>query len=101
MGRFKLILANGEVLDDCQAGYADGSLWCWLRGCTMGQAYSLFSVPDNIREITFIYGSLKAIFRGADILEAIITNRDDISVRLSGDEITAEMDIPVGEEGAD
>ena len=98
MSEYALILANGVRLDDCQAGFADGNLWCWLHGCTFGKAYELFSVPENIAEITFVYGHLKAVFRGADTIKAIMTNRDGIQVMVTGADMTMEKDIPKGEE---
>lgn len=52
----RLILADGTVLDDCECGYADKQLWCYLRKLTFNQVFQLFSDPELTKEIIFEYG---------------------------------------------
>ena len=59
----RVILNNGTILENAEAGYADGFLWIWFDG-TMQQAAELFLDPANTSVITFQYGEMQDVYEG-------------------------------------
>lgn len=60
----RLILADGTELEDSYAGYAEGFLWCYLRGLSMAEAGALFLDPEKTAEIIFQYGEMEDVYDG-------------------------------------
>ena len=51
-----LILKDGTVIENGQAGYAEGFLWLYIFGYTMAQAASTFLDTSKTETIVFRYG---------------------------------------------
>ena len=60
----RLILNDGTVIEDGEAGSADGVLWCWFRGYTMAQAAAIFLDPEKTAVIIFQYGEDEDRYEG-------------------------------------
>jgi len=60
----RLILADGTKLEDSYAGYAEGYLWCYLRGLSMAEAGALFLDPEKTAVIKFEYGEMEDVYEG-------------------------------------
>ena len=60
-----LILKDGTVIENGQAGYAEGFLWLYIIGYTMAQAASTFLDPSKTETIVFRYGEdLETTYQG-------------------------------------
>ena len=85
----KRLILNGEiVLEDCEAGYADGFLWCFLIGYTIQQAAAMFFDTENTSHIEFQYGEMSDSFEGFTNCTRLMAESDGrVSVCLvRGDE---------------
>lgn len=60
----RLILADGTKLEEAEAGYASGNLWCWIPNCSMATAFGLFTNPNRTRKIIFQYGEMQDEYNG-------------------------------------
>jgi hypothetical protein len=60
----RLILADGTRIENGEAGYADGFLWCYLPGMSMAQAGTLFFDPAKTSRIIFEYGEMSETYNG-------------------------------------
>lgn len=84
----RLILNNDIILEDCEAGYADGFLWCFLIGYTIQQAATMFLDAENTGHIEFQYGEMSDSYEGFTNCTRIMAEADGrVSVCLvRGDE---------------
>lgn len=73
----RLILADRTVIENGEAGYADGFLWLWFSGMTMQEASVIFFDPEKTAVIIFEYGEMKDRYEG-------FTNCRSISVSADG-----------------
>lgn len=73
----RLILDDRTVIEDGEAGYADGFLWLWFSGMTMQEASVIFFDPEKTAVIIFEYGEMKDRYEG-------FTNCRSISVSADG-----------------
>ena len=63
----KLVLNPGAdeiVLEESEAGYADGVLWLYIKGRTLAQTFALLINPSNTAEIDFRYGDMVDRYEG-------------------------------------
>ena len=60
----RLILNDGTVIEDGEAGFADGVLWCWFRGFTMAEAAAIFLDREKTAVIVFQYGEAEDRYEG-------------------------------------
>lgn len=61
----RLILNDGTIIEDGNAGCADGFLWLWLPdGYTMSQAAGLFFDASKTSKIVFQYGEMEDEYDG-------------------------------------
>lgn len=60
----RLILADGTEIENGEAGYADGFLWCWLTGMTLQEAALIFFSPEKTELIIFEYGEMSNQYEG-------------------------------------
>lgn len=74
----RLILKDGTRLENGRAGYADGSLWCYIPGYTMQQAASLFFDASKTDQITFQYGEMADVYNGFTNCTNISTDTDGL-----------------------
>lgn len=73
----RLILADGTVIENGEAGYADGFLWLWFSGMTMQEAAGIFFDPEKTAVIVFEYGEMSDTYED-------FTNCRSISVSADG-----------------
>lgn len=59
----RLILKDGTVIENGQAGLADGFLWLTLEGMTMQRAANLMLNPQKTARITFQYGEMETVYK--------------------------------------
>lgn len=78
----RLILNDGTVLEDAQAGYDSGVLWCYVPGITMQQAAVLFFDPAKTQKIVFQYGEMENTLEGFTVVTAMLQNEDQVSIGL-------------------
>ena len=52
-----LRLADGTILTNSSCGFANKLVWCWIKGRSMADCFSLFSDVLKTREITCMYSS--------------------------------------------
>ena len=60
----RLILADGTVLENSEAGYAERVLWCYLKDVNMQTAAALFLDPTKTATIRFEYGEMATEYEG-------------------------------------
>ena len=73
----RLILNDGTTIENGQAGYSQGFLWCYFTGYTMQQAASLFFDSEKTARIVFQYGEMEDEYNG-------FTNCININVNTDG-----------------
>lgn len=81
-----LKLKSGEILKHSEAGYAEGSLWCWVNAAeaTMTDVFRLFSDPEKTSVIELHYGDIVTTFTGFIELQVIRKMEKTIDVKLTG-----------------
>ena len=60
----RLILNDGTVIEDGEAGCSGASLWCWFRGYTLQKASQLFFNKKKTAVIRFQYGDMEDTYTG-------------------------------------
>ena len=78
----RLILADGMVLENCQAGLADGFLWCWCPGMSMIDATQIFLNPAKTSTIIFEYGEMTDSFYSFTRCVNLMDRNNEMSVCL-------------------
>ena len=92
----RLILADGTVLNNCECGYYDNTLWCFLKDISFSDAFMYFENEDKYNTVIFDMGFQDAFYdritySGFTEVVAIQKDPDNkISVRLIGPEIKIE-----------
>lgn len=76
----RLILMDGETIEDGSCGYSEGRLWCWLPGFTMQEAAETFFNPEKTGRITFEYGEMSDVYEGYTNCVNIFADADKINV---------------------
>ena len=72
----RLILNDGTTIENGQAGYSEGILWCFFAG-TMQQAANIFFDPSKTGKIIFQYGEMEEVYEG-------FTNCTSINMDVDG-----------------
>ena len=84
----RLILADGTVLEDCDCGYSNKNLWCFLKNIPFGEAFQYFSDPKKFNTVIFemTVGDLtdRITYSGLERVTAIQQNEFTVDVRLEG-----------------
>ena len=83
-----LILADGTVLENSSAGFADRSLWCWISGMSLADCFPIFIDPEKTKEISAIYTKTGIRYRGFKDMQIIrkgtdVFGNDTVDVRLT------------------
>jgi hypothetical protein len=65
------------VIEDGNAGYAQGFLWLWFTGYTMPQAAAILFDPSKTARIIYQYGEMQDEYTG-------YTNCTNISIDTDG-----------------
>ena len=73
----QIVLNDGTIIPDGEAGLSDGFLWCWFPGYTMQQAASLFFDASKTNRIEYDYGDMKDVFTN-------YTNCTNLSIGTDG-----------------
>ena len=60
----RLILNDGTIIENGEAGYSTGSICLWVTGMTMQEAAMLFFDPSKTAVITFQYGQMEDVYEG-------------------------------------
>lgn len=93
----RLILKDGTVLNNCECGYYNRSLWCYLKGYSFSEAFQLFSDPDNFETVIFEYGTKdyykRISYSGFESITAVEQRELTVDVRLEGNEIIIHEDM--------
>ena len=79
----RLILADDTVLENSEAGYAEGVLWCFLKNVTFQQAATLFLDAEKTDTIRFEYGEKTDTYEHyTDCISISAVDNDRINVAL-------------------
>ena len=88
----RLILANGAILENCECGYYDKTVGCFLKGISFGEAFQYFSDSEKYRSVKFDIEYEQYIDRieysGMEVIESIIQRESSVDVMLAGTNIT-------------
>ena len=80
----QIVLNDGTVIPDGEAGYSEGFLWCWFTGYTIQQAASMFFDANKTSRIVFQYGDLADTYEGFTACVNLGVNADGrVSVCLT------------------
>lgn len=89
--RHKLILADGTVLNNCECGYSNKTLWCFLKDIPFSEAFQYFSGPEKFNTVIFVmaYGDIttKITYSGMEEITAVQQSEYTVDVRLEGTHI--------------
>ena len=77
----RLVFADGTIIENGEAGYADGVLACFIRGKSIAEVFFIFNDPDKARRIVFQYGEMQDVYEGFTQI-AYLLDGDRISVGL-------------------
>ena len=98
----KLILADGTVLNNCECGYSNRNLWCFLTGIPFGEAFQYFSSPEKYKSVTFVmkFGDItdSITYSGFEQITAVQQSEFTVDVRLEGYKIDITRDKKIGGE---
>lgn len=90
----RLVLADGTVLEDCECGYFNKTLWCSLKNIPFHEAFQYFSDVSKFNTVIFemTVGDLtdRIIYRGLERITAVQQNEFTVDVRLEGYSIQME-----------
>lgn len=79
----RLILNDGTIIEDGEAGFADGVLWCWFRGHTMVEAAAIFLDREKTAVIVFQYGEDEDRYEGYTECLRLMDDGGRVSVCLA------------------
>ena len=79
----QLILNDGTVIPDGEAGLAQGFLWLYLPGYTMQQAAAIAFDAGKTASITFEYGEMSDTYNGYTVCTNISADDGQASVCLT------------------
>ena len=73
----QLILNDGTIIENGEAGSSDGILWCYFTGYTLQEAAAMFFDVGKTSRIKFVYGEMQDEYEG-------FTNCFNINVDVDG-----------------
>lgn len=80
----RLILNDGTIIEDGEAGYAQRNLWLWFTGYTLQDAASIFFNAFKTAHIIFQYGEMQDEYDGYTNCTALQIDTDGrISICLT------------------
>ena len=92
----RLILADGTVLENCECGYSNRNLWCFLSGIPFSEAFQYFSGPEKFNTVIFemTFGSItdRITYKGLEHITAVQQSEHTVDVRLEGYKIDIERE---------
>lgn len=72
----RLVLNDGTIIENGEAGYSQGFLWCYFTGYTMQQAAALFFDPTKTAKIVFQYGEMQDEYNGFTVCVNLMIDTD-------------------------
>lgn len=79
----RLILADGTTIENGEAGYAEGFLWCYFSGMTLTDAAAIFLDAEKTARIRFEYGEMADEYEGFTTVRVMRTDADgEVSICL-------------------
>lgn len=78
----KLILNDGTVIENGEAGYSQGFLWLFLPGYTMQQAAAIAFDTNKTAVIVFEYGEMEDRYEGYTNCTSLSENDGQANVCL-------------------
>ena len=79
----QLVMNDGTIIPDGEAGFSSGFLWLFLPGYTIQQAAGLAFDPHKTAVIEFDYGDMTDRFEGYTNCTEISANEDQATVCLT------------------
>lgn len=79
----QLVLNDGTIIPNGEAGLSSGFLWCYLPGFTIQQAASLFFDSSKTSRIVFDYGEMSETYEGYTTCTRILAEDYQISVCMT------------------
>ena len=76
----QLVLNDGTIIPNGEAGLASGFLWCYLPGYTIQQAASLFFDASKTSRIVFDFGEMSETYEGYTTCTRLLDEGDRVSV---------------------
>jgi hypothetical protein len=91
----RLILADGTVLNNCECGYYEKTLWCYInKDIPLLSVFQYFSDIDKYNMIIFEFGTdsvaKRITYTGFDEFKTLDITEDNYAVRLTGPKIDKE-----------
>ena len=74
----RVILNDGTVLENGNAGYAEGFLWLWITGLTIQQVAAIVFDSSKTSKIVYQYGDMEDNYNGFTDCVALNINYDGI-----------------------
>ena len=75
-------LAKGQVYGNAGCGYAEGYLWCYLRGARLAEVMEDFGDPESTERIVFEYGEMEDVYEGFTAVKVTKEDADGCAVCL-------------------
>ena len=72
----RIILADGTIYEDSNAGYADGSLWLYLTGVSMIDAWPGVADPEKTAEIVYEFGEESITYDGYTSIQILMATEN-------------------------
>ena len=98
----RIILNDSVILENCDCGYYNKSLWCYLKGYTFSEAFRLFSSPEHFKKVVYEYGLnhyyKRITYTGFTSITALEQREFTVDVRLEGIDIHIDEQIITQEE---
>lgn len=77
-----IVLADGTVLEDSECGYADYTLWCYVKGKTISEVFELFIDPKKTSHISYVHNGNHDDYEGFTKLNLIKQSEFTVDVRM-------------------
>ena len=75
----RLIFNDGSVIENAEAGCADGSLWLYIPNCTMQAAAAIGLDTDKNYRIRFQYGDMEDVYTGFTACATLSVSGDGLA----------------------
>lgn len=101
-GSVRLVLADGTVLDNCECGYSNRNVWCYLKGMSFSEAFQHFSKPELFSTIIFEmeFGNIihRVTYSNIEHITGIYQGNSEIDISLEGYNIDIKKERIINEE---
>lgn len=73
---------DGTVLQNASIGYADGVIWCYIKGENIVNMFALFADPEKTKHLEFHYGEMVDVYDGFIVIGAALQNETKAQIML-------------------